>query len=118
MTTKELKQLEKHKEDFIPVYSENPYLVEFDKTLKEIDKKTLWEFVRVLNFFKGRFIEQTMQIFPFSTDEMNYRNGVVIEMTKLIKTIEQYSKERPDPVFRDNGALRSELKKSNNQILS
>ncbi len=36
-----------------------------------------------------------------SLDEINYRNGVVIELGKLIQTLEQYSVEKPDPVFRD-----------------
>ena len=42
-----------------------------------------------------------MQIFPMTTDELNYRNGVVIEIGKLIKALAEYTVEKPDPVFRD-----------------
>jgi len=102
-TTNELKELkELYKNNFTPDYEENPYLVDFNKRISELDKKTVREFAKILSLYKSRFIEQSMQIFPMTTDDLNYRNGVVIEISKLIKTIEQYSIEKPDPVFRDN----------------
>jgi hypothetical protein len=42
----------------------------------------------------------------------------VIEISKLIQTIEQYSIEKPDPVFRDNWKLKSELNRANSNIIS
>lgn len=102
MAEKTIEQLrELYKRDFTPDYSENPYLIEFNKRLNEMDKKSIREFARIISLFKSRFIEQSMQIFPMSVDEINYRNGVVIELGKLIQTLEQYSVEKPDPVFRD-----------------
>jgi len=102
MAEKTIEQLrELYKRDFTPDYSENPYLIEFNKRLNEMDKKSIREFARIISLFKSRFIEQSMQIFPMTVDEINYRNGVVIELGKLIQTLEQYSVEKPDPVFRD-----------------
>ena len=48
-----------------------------------------------------------MQIFPMDEAAQNYRNGVVIEVSKLIKTIESYAIERPDPIYRDKGQIKS-----------
>lgn len=48
----------------------------------------------------------------------NYRNGVVIEMGKLIRTIESYAVERPDPVYRDKGQIKSALVEQNNKLLA
>lgn len=115
-TAEQLREL--YKRDFTPDYTENPYLIEFNKRLNEIDKKTIKEFARIISLFKSRFIEQSMQIFPMSLDEINYRNGVVIELGKLIQTLNDYSIEKPDPVFRDTGKLKSELKEANSKILS
>lgn len=115
-TVEQLREL--YKRDFTPDYSENPYLVEFNKRLSDLDKKSIAEFARIISLFKSWFIEQSMQIFPISIDEINYRNGVVIELGKLIKTLQEYSVERPDPVFRDKGKLKSELQEANNKILS
>ena len=95
-TTNELKELkELYKNNFTPDYEENPYLVDFNKRISELDKKTVKEFAKILSLYKSRFIEQSMQIFPMTTDDLNYRNGVVIEISKLINTIEQYSIEKP-----------------------
>ena len=119
MTEKTIEQLrELYKRDFTPDYSENPYLIEFNKRLNEMDKKSIREFARIISLFKSRFIEQSMQIFPMSVDEINYRNWVVIELGKLIQTLEQYSVEKPDPVFRDKWQLKSDLKEANSKILS
>lgn len=115
-TIEQLREL--YKKDFTPDYSENPYLVEFNKRLNDIDKKSVAEFAKIISLFKSWFIEQSMQIFPMTVDEINYRNGVVIELGKLIKTLEQYSVEKPDPVFRDTGKLKSELNQANSKILS
>jgi len=118
-TTNELKELkELYKNNFTPDYEENPYLIDFNKRISELDKKTVREFAKILSLYKSRFIEQSMQIFPMTTDDLNYRNGVVIEVSKLIKTIEQYSIEKPDPVFRDNWKLKSELSRVNSTIIS
>jgi hypothetical protein len=46
---------------------------------------------------------------------LNYRNGVVIEISKLIKTIETYAIERPDPIYRDKGQIKSGLEETNNK---
>jgi len=115
-TTEQLRKL--YKEDFTPDRTENPYLVEFNKRLSELDKKSIAEFARIISLFKSWFIEQSMQIFPMTIDEINYRNGVVIELSKLIKTLADYSVDKPDPVFRDKGKLKSELEEQNNKILS
>lgn len=118
-TTNELKELkELYKNNFTPDYEENPYLVDFNKRISELDKKTVREFAKILSLYKSRFIEQSMQIFPMTTEDLNYRNGVVIEISKLIQTIEQYSIEKPDPVFRDNWKLKSELIRANSNIIS
>ena len=102
MSEKTIEQLRKlYKEDFTPDYSENPYLVEFNKRLNDLDKKSIAEFARIISLYKSWFIEQSMQIFPMTTDELNYRNGVVIEIGKLIKALAEYTVEKPDPVFRD-----------------
>lgn len=114
--TEQLREL--YKKDFTPDYSENPYLVEFNKRVSELDKKTVREFAKILSLFKSWFIEQSMQIFPISVDEINYRNGVVIELGKLIKTLGEYGVEKADPVFRDKGQLKSELQEANSKILS
>ena len=106
MTPEQL--LEKCKE-LAYVESWNPYLAEFDKRMRQIDKKTVKEFAEILNLYKSRFIEQSMKIFPVGIDEQNYRNGVVIETWKLIEAIADYAKEKPDPVFRDHGEIRSKL---------
>lgn len=119
MAEKTIEQLrELYKRDFTPDYSENPYLVEFNKRVSELDKKSVREFAKILSLFKSWFIEQSMQIFPMSIDEMNYRNGVVIELGKLISTLEWYGVEKADPVFRDKGKLKSELETVNSKILS
>ena len=119
MAEKTIEQLrELYKRDFTPDYSENPYLVEFNKRVSELDKKSVREFAKILSLFKSWFIEQSMQIFPMTVDEMNYRNGVVIEFWKLIQTLEQYGVEKADPVFRDKGKLKSELETANSKILS
>jgi hypothetical protein len=49
---------------------------------------------------------------------LNYRNGVVIEISKLIKTIESYAIERPDPIYRDKGQIKSGLEETNNKLLA
>ena len=113
-----LEQLKKlFKESFSVEFGDSPSIVWFDKALKDLNKDTVNEFARILNLYKQWFIEQSMQIFPMSTDELNYRNWVVIEMTKLIKTIASYGLEQPDPIFRDKGKLKSELEKKNSKIL-
>lgn len=122
MTAKENQELEQlkklFKESFSVEYGETPSIVLFDKALKDLNKDTIKEFARILNLYKQWFIEQSMQIFPMSTDELNYRNGVVIEMTKLIGTMSSYGLEHPDPIFRDKGKLRSDLTEKNNKILA
>lgn len=59
-----------------------------------------------------------MQIFPMDEAAQNYRNGVVIEVSKLIKTIESYAIERPDPIYRDKGQIKSGLEETNNKLLA
>lgn len=94
MTDVEKKELEElrnlFKETFKPDFQENPYLMEFDKRLKDLDKKVIKEVISILRLYKSWFIEQSMQIFPMDEAGINYRNGVVIEMSKLLATLEQY----------------------------
>lgn len=122
MTTAENKEYNDLKalfqECFSVKFDETPALMGFDKALKDLNKDTVNEFARILNLYKQWFMGQSMQIFPMSTEELNYRNGVVIEMTKLIKTIASYGLEQPDPIFRDKGKLRSDLTEKNNKILA
>ncbi len=121
MTTAENKEYNDLKalfqECFSVKFDETPAIMWFDKALKDLNKDTVNEFARILNLYKQWFIEQSMNIFPMSTEELNYRNGVVIEITKLIKTISSYGLEQPDPIFRDKGKLKSELEKKNSKIL-
>lgn len=122
MTTAENKEYNDLKalfqECFSVKFDETPAIVWFDKALKDLNKDTVKEFARILNLYKQWFMEQSMQIFPMSTEELNYRNGVVIEMTKLIGTISSYWLEHPDPIFRDKWKLKSELEKKNSGILA
>lgn len=114
----ELEKLQQlYREDFTPDYEENPYLADFDKILKDVDKNNLKEFVKALRLYKSRFIEQSMQIFPISEAELNYRNGVVIETSKLIRTLETYTQEKPDPVYRDHGELKNKLLQANSGLI-
>ncbi len=121
MTSEENKELEQLRELFKNSFKvemeETPSIVAFNKALADIhNKQTIKEFARILNLYKNWFIEQSMQIFPFDESVMNYRNGLVIELTKLINEIEKYAIERPDPVFRDKGQLASDLSTKNNLL--
>lgn len=117
--TNELEALKKlYREDFNIEFPETPSIQAFDKGLKDLNKNTVKEFARILTLYKNWFIEQTMQIFPMDEAAQNYRNGVVIEVSKLIKTIESYAVERPDPIYRDKGELKSGLEETNNKLLS
>ena len=107
-----------YKEDFTPELNETPSIQAFDKGLKDLNKNTVKEFARILNLYKNWFIEQSMQIFPMDEAALNYRNGVVIEVSKLIKTIESYAVERPDPIYRDKGEIKSGLEETNNKLLA
>lgn len=114
----ELEQLRKLFENSFKVeMEETPSIVAFNKALSDIhNKETVKEFARILSLYKNWFIEQSMKIFPMTADEMNYRNGVVIEIGKLISAIEWYAVERPDPVFRDKGKIASDLATKNNLL--
>jgi len=117
--TNELEALKKlYREDFNVEFGETPSIQAFDKGLKDLNKNTVKEFARILNLYKNWFIEQSMQIFPMDEAALNYRNGVVIEVSKLIKTIESYAVERPDPIYRDKGQLKSGLEETNNKLLA
>lgn len=121
MTSEENKELEQLRELFEKSFKvemeETPSIVAFNKALADIhNKQTIKEFARILSLYKNWFIEQSMKIFPMTADEMNYRNGVVIEIGKLISAIEWYAVERPDPVFRDKGQLASDLSTKNNLL--
>ena len=107
-----------YKEDFTPEFNETPTIQAFDKALKDLNKNTVKEFARILTLYKNWFIEQSMQIFPMDEAAQNYRNGGVIEGSKLIKTIESYAVERPDPIYRDKGELKSGLEEANNKLLA
>lgn len=107
-----------YKEDFTPEFNETPSIQAFDKGLKDLNKNTVKEFARILNLYKSWFIEQSMQIFPMDEAALNYRNGVVIEISKLIKTIESYAIERPDPIYRDKGQIKSGLEETNSKLLA
>lgn len=111
-----LKQL--YREDFHIKFPETPSMAGFDKGLRDLNKETVKEFARILTLYKNWFIEQSMQIFPMDEAAQNYRNGVVIEVSKLIKTIESYAIERPDPVYRDKGQIKSGLKETNSKLLA
>ena len=99
---------EQIKNYFTPEYVEwwNPYAVEFFKRLGELDKKTISEFATLMRIYKSRFIAESATIFPVDINTQNYRSWVVIETGKLIDTLEQASKDKPDPVYRDHGELR------------
>jgi len=117
--TNELEALKKlYREDFNVEFGETPSIQAFDKGLKDLNKNTVKEFARILNLYKNWFIEQSMQIFPMDEAALNYRNGVVIEVSKLIKTIESYAIERPDPIYRDKGQIKSGLEETNNKLLA
>ena len=121
MTSEENKELEQLRELFKNSFKvemeETPSIVAFNKALSDIhNKETVKEFARILSLYKNWFIEQSMKIFPMTADEMNYRNGVVIEIGKLISAIEWYAVERPDPVFRDKGKIASDLSTKNNLL--
>ena len=115
----ELTELRKlYREDFNVEFGETPSIQAFDKGLKDLNKNTVKEFARILTLYKNWFIEQSMQIFPMDEAAQNYRNGVVIEVSKLIKTIESYAIERPDPIYRDKGQIKSGLEETNNKLLA
>ena len=61
-------------ECFSVKFDETPAITEFDKALRDLNKDTVKEFARILNLYKLWFMEQSMQIFPMSTEELNYRN--------------------------------------------
>lgn len=92
MTTKENTELEAFKKlyrkDFCIELEESPSIIGFDKRLKDLNKNTVREFAAILKLYKNWFIEQSMNIFPMDEAALNYRNGVVIEISKLIRTIE------------------------------
>ena len=117
--TNELEALKKlYREDFNIEFPETPSMAGFDKGLRDLNKETVKEFARILTLYKNWFIEQSMQIFPMDEAAQNYRNGVVIEVSKLIKTIESYAVERPDPIYRDKGQIKSGLEETNNKLLA
>ena len=107
-----------YREDFHIEFPETPSMAGFDKGLRDLNKNTVKEFARILTLYKNWFIEQSMQIFPMDEAAQNYRNGVVIEISKLIKTIESYAIERPDPIYRDKGQIKSGLEETNNKLLA
>ena len=105
-----------YREDFHIEFPETPSIQAFDKGLKDLNKNTVKELARILTLYKNWFIEQSMQILDEAA--LNYRNGVVIEISKLIKTIESYAIERPDPIYRDKGQIKSGLEETNNKLLA